>query len=253
MKTLVVALALTSLIALGLVASSKKVEQTHYVKPPVCTDDIWTRQYPLPDQPGLPNPCAAYGWEGPEDEELNEVMVPIPMKDRVFNRTGIQCVWCSLECCGRYAEEPKLIGMTDLSDCKSYASPSSANRKLTQLRVRFETTTSRSDRHLILKAVVQERRGCLFAIPGHAMTLVHYDEQKGIVKYINNSDRSLKIRTWTMQEFNDRWDGWITVVYADNDIIPFKYAPPATFLPILDRSGGFLGQWPKDYIVVPRR
>jgi hypothetical protein len=250
MYKVVAALGLTFLLAFLLVAGPKQ-QPKQFVKPPEPTGDIWTRMYPMPDMPGLPNPCAAYGWEGPEDEELQDVMVPIPMKDRVFNRTGIQCVWCSLECCGRYAEEPKLIGLTDQPDCKSYSSPSSANRKLTQIRVRFETTTSRSDRHLILKSVVQERRGCLFAIPGHAMTLVHYDEQKGVVKYINNSDRSLKIRTWTMQEFNRRWDGWITVIYADNDIIPYKYAPPATLLPILDRQGSL--QWPKEYIVVPRR
>src|SRR5690606_23267490 len=119
-----------------------------------------------------------------------DVMVPIPMKDRVFNKTGIQCVWCSLETIGRYAEEPKLIGMTELPDCKSYSSPSSAARKLRELNVKFEQTTSRSDRSLIIKSVVKERRGCLFAVPGHAMTLVHYDEEKGVVKYINNSDRT---------------------------------------------------------------
>jgi len=208
-------------------------------------------QYPNPN-PGIPvqNPVAEY--EGEADEDLTDVMVPIPMKDRVFNKTGIQCVWCSLETCGRYAEEPKLINMTDLADCKSYASPSSAATKLKQLRVRYEQTTSRSDRSLIIKSVVQERRGCLFAVPGHAMTLVHYDEQKGIVKYINNSDSSLKIRTWTMEEFNRRWDGWICVVYADNDIVPQKYRPIVPEIPIVDRNGP-QGVYPKDYILQPSK
>lgn len=207
-------------------------------------------QYPNPNVPVQINPVAEY--EGEADEDLTDVMVPIPMKDRVFNKTGIQCVWCSLETIGRYAEEKKLINLTDLADCKSYASPSSAAVKLRQLKVTYEQTTSKSDRSLIIKSVVKERRGCLFAVPGHAMTLVHYDEQKGIVKYINNSDSTLKIRTWTMDEFNRRWDGWICAIYADNDIVPQKYQPKTPEIPVIDRNGP-QGVYSKDYILQPSR
>lgn len=207
------------------------------------------RLYPYPGIESI-NPVAAF--EGEADEDLTDVMVPVPMKDRVFNKTGIQCVWASLELLGRYAEEPKLIGLTNDPDCKSYSSPGSASRKLKQIGVKFEQTTSKSDRSLIIKGVVKERRGVLFAIPGHAMVLVHYDEEKGIIKYINNSDKDLKIRTWTMEEFNKRWDGWICIIYADNDIIPFKYTPPASLLPIMDRNNS-QGTYPKDYILIPKR
>lgn len=229
------------LLSMGFIALNKPTQA------PVCGQNP-TQQYPNPGLPHEVNPVAAY--EGEPDEELKDVMVPIPMKDRVFNKTGIQCVWCSLETIGRYAEEPKLIGMTNLSDCKSYSSPSSAGNKLRQLKVRFEQTTSTKDRSLIIKSVVKERRGCLFAVPGHAMTLVHYDEAKGIVKYINNSDKTLAIRTWTMEEFNRRWDGWICVIYADNDIIPQKYTPPIPDLPVIDRNGP-QGTYPREYILQP--
>ena len=205
--------------------------------------------YPIPGVTVQVNPVAEY--EGEEDEDLTNVMVPIPMEDRVFNRTGIQCVWCSLETCGRYAEESKLINLTDLADCKSYSSPGNVAFKMKQLKVKYEQTTSKMDRSLIIKSVVNERRGCLFAIPGHAMTLVHYDEQKGIVKYINNSDRTLKIRTWTMEEFNRRWDGWVCVVYADNDIVPQKYVT-TTEIPIVDRNGS-QGIYSKDYVLLPKK
>lgn len=191
------------------------------------------------------NPIASY--EGISEDNFSNTMVPIPMEDRVFNKTGIQCVWCSLETIGRYAQEPKLIGLTDLPDCKSYSSPSHAAKKLRQLNVKFEQTTSKQDRSLIIKSVVNEKRGCLFAVPGHAMTLVHYDEKEGIVKYINNSDKTLKIRTWTMQEFNKRWDGWICVIYADKDIIPNKYLPK---LPIIDRNNA-QGVYDEKYILSP--
>ena len=181
--------------------------------------------------------------------EEDGTMVPVPIEDRVFNETGIQCVWASIECLGRYANEPKLIGITNHPDCKSYASPSSLASKLKKLNVKFEQTTSRSDKSLIIKSVVKDRRGCLFAIPGHAMTLVHYDEQEGIVKYINNSDRSLKIRTWTMKEFNQRWDGWICVIYPDVDLVYKKYTHLYP-IPIIDRSAP-QGTYERQYILMP--
>lgn len=193
------------------------------------------------------NPVASF--EGKADEELTDVMVPIPIKDRVYNKTGIQCVWASVECIGRYAEEPKLINLTEDSECKSYAGPSSLASKLKKLNVKFEQTTSRSDRSLIIKAVVKERRGCLFAVPGHAMVLVHYDEEHGIVKYINNSDKTLQIRTWTLKEFEQRWDGWICVIYADKDIIPKKYTK-AYPIPIIDKSER-QGNYKEEYILQP--
>ena len=52
---------------------------------------VVAHQYPEPGSP-VSNPVA--GYEGVPDEDLTDVMVPIPMKDRVFNKTGIQCVWC---------------------------------------------------------------------------------------------------------------------------------------------------------------
>lgn len=205
-------------------------------------------QYPNP-LCNLLNPV--YSYEGEKDEDLSKVMVPIPMKDRVFNKTGIQCVWCSLECIGRYAEEPKLINLTDSRDCKSYANPSNVNQKLKELKVKFEQTTEKSDRSLIIKSIVKERRGCLFAVPGHAMTLIHYDEKNDVVKYINNSDSTLSIRTWTMAEFNRRWDGWICVIYADKDIIPSKYKPEIT-MKITDRNST-QGTYKNDYILFPNK
>jgi hypothetical protein len=182
-------------------------------------------------------------------EEDHQTMVPVPMENRVFNETGIQCVWASVECLGRYANEPKLISLTKQPDCKGYASPSSLSSKLKKLNVKFEQTTSRSDKSLIIKSVVQDRRGCMFAIPGHAMTLIHYDEKEGVVKYINNSDKSLKTRTWTMKEFNQRWDGWICVIYPDIDLIYKKYTHSYP-IPIVDRSCP-QGTYERKYILLP--
>lgn len=193
------------------------------------------------------NPVALF--EGEADEDISGVMVPIPMKDRVFNKTGIQCVWASLECIGRYAEEKKIIGLTNDRDCKSYSSPIGAAIKLNELKVKFEQTTSKSDKSLIYKAVVKEKRGVLFGIPGHAMVMVHYDEKSGVMKYINNSDIELKVRTWKIEDFDKRWDGWICAVYADNDIIRLKFM--ASKIRVVDKSDqDFIA--PKGYILFPQ-
>lgn len=202
--------------------------------------------YPNPGN--YDNPVALY--EGFPAEDLSDVMVPIPFEERTFNKTGIQCVWATLETCGNYAQEKKLFKLTEDKDCKSYASPNSTARKLKELNVKFEQTTKKSNKSLIIKSVVQEKRGCLFGIPGHAMTLVHYDEKNKIVKYINNSDPSLLIRTWTLDEFNKYWNGWICVIYADNDIIEEKYK--LLNLPIKDRNNP-QGEYPKDYILKPKK
>ena len=43
-------------------------------------------------------------WGGePDADELKDVQCPIPMKDRVRNYTGTQCVFSSLECLARWA------------------------------------------------------------------------------------------------------------------------------------------------------
>lgn len=199
-----------------------------------------------------PNPCDAICnivslYEGEVDEDLSDIMVPIPMKDRVFNKTGIQCVWASLECIGRYAEEKKLYDLTFDRDCQSYSSPSDAARKLSRLKVKFEQTTSVHDRSLIEKAVVRDRRGVLFGIPGHAMVMVHYDTEKQIIKYINNSDKDLKVRTWKMSEFNQRWDGWICAVYADHDFIVMRKV--TSQMRIRDGNTFFIA--PRNYILFP--
>lgn len=183
-----------------------------------------------------------------QEEDHHGLMVPIPKEDRVFNKTGIQCVWASIECLGRFANEKKLIGLTNHEDCQSYASPTTLAAKLKSLKVKFEQTVNKKDKSLLIKSLVEERRGCLFGIPGHAMVLVHYDEQNKFVKYINNSDKNLKVRTWSLDEFNQRWDGWICVVYADNDLIYRRYSDCS--IPIVDKNSS-QGNYKKDYIIKP--
>ncbi len=97
-----------------------------------------------------------------------------------------------------------------------------------------------------------EGRGCLFGIPGHAMVLVHYDDEKKVVKYVNNSNSKLPVQTWTLDQFNQKWDTWVIVIYADPDVIPQKVLrlDLPNQIPIIDRNNP-QGKYPKNYIPIP--
>lgn len=233
---------------------------------------IQPNQYPpnlqIPQQTIPPRPIAPPGerlttytpmyTSSHGEVEPLDIHCPIPMKDRVPNFTGIQCVWSSIEMLGRWAEEPKLTNppITSRSDCKSYSSPSLAAQRLNQLNVRFEQEYGNRDKGLaLIRKAMREGRGCLFGVPGHAMVLVHFDEQANEVKWVDNSDRTLKVQTMSMQRFLQRWDSWALVIYADRDIVPQKIAQvrnPLFQMQIQDRNNP-QGQYPRDYIPLPRR
>jgi len=198
---------------------------------------------------------ATYDSKGPEEKNLGDIQCPIPMKDRVRNYTGIQCVYSSLEMLGRWAEEPKLMNppLTSRKECKGYSSPIRASQVLRSLGVKFENVSgNRAAGIRLIKKAMAERRGALFGVPGHAMVLVHYDEKKDVVKWVDNSDRRLRVQTMTVRRFKQRWDSWVMVIYADNDIIPAKFGNLANKIPIKDRNNP-QGKYPRYYIPMPRK
>lgn len=156
---------------------------------------------------------------------LESLQCPIPMKDRVRNYTGIQCVYSSIEMLGRWAREPKLTNppITSRSNCKGYSGPSRASEVLNELGVKFEQTYGDKNKgRKLLKKAMKEGRGALWDIPGHAMVIVHYSEEENRVCWVDNSDRRLKVQETTIEKFEKRWGSWILVIYADEDIVPKK-------------------------------
>lgn len=171
--------------------------------------------------------------------ELNSVQCPIPPKDRVPNYSRIQCVWSSLECLARWADCRQLLDppLTSRPQCQSFAGPREAADVLNANRVYFEQARGDRGRGLLLiRKAMANGRGCLFDIPGHAMVLVHFDEKNKVVKYINNSEKTLTVRAWTLDEFYKRWDTWVLVIYANPDPFPWKTGRAAQQIPVLDRN-----------------
>lgn len=186
-----------------------------------------------------------------EDIPVETVQCPIPKENRVFNYTGTQCVFSTIETIGRWAEHEKLSGeepITSLRDCQTYSNPSHAGGVLNRLSVKY-TQKYNTDQESIklIKKCMLEGRACLFSIPGHAMTLVHYDEDADRVCFIDNSDRTLKIQEADMAWFKRRWTGWVLAIYREPDLIPRKN-PPARRLPILDANGK---SYPNGYFITP--
>jgi|694.fasta_scaffold29863_3 hypothetical protein len=203
------------------------------------TENIYPNPYDTSKSP-------AASFEGLVDENVDDLQVPIPMEDRVPNRTGIQCVWSSIETLARYCGEDRLYNLTYNDNYKGYARPSSARKMFEEYGIEYEMTTDKKDKSLLIKGCMVENRGCGFDIPGHVMTMVHYDEEKGIVKYIDNSDPKLKIRVWSMDEFNKRWGGWVFIIRAKNDRMS-----ALKDIPIKDRNSE-QGSYNKNYIFFPK-
>lgn len=210
--------------------NSVRISSNHNYSPLESNPDTYHTTYTAP-----------YISEVGEETASSEIQCPIPMKDRVKNGTGIQCVWASIEMIGRWAEEPKLMDppLTSRGECKSYASPQSADKVLTSLNVKFEQSHgNRQEGLALIKKAMAEGRGALFGVPGHAMVLIHFDEKNDVVKWVDNSDHSLKIQTMTVEKFNKRWDSWVLVVYADNDIVLAKLGKLPRMIPIINHTPG---------------
>lgn len=159
------------------------------------------------------------------NENLENIQCPIPMKDRVLNKTEIQCVWASIEMLGRWAEEEKLTNppLTSRNDCKTFATPSSVEKKLNQLNIKYVQIYRNKTKGIeLIRMAMKEKRGCLWSVPGHAMVIVHFDEEKNIFKWVDNSDLNLNIQTSDITFFERNWESWVLVIYGDYSKIENK-------------------------------
>jgi len=189
------------------------------------------------------------------EPDLEGLQCPIPMNCRVRNHTGIQCVYSSTEALGRWAEEPKLMDppLTSRGNCRGYSGPSQLGRVLDGLNVKYEYVSgdnrTRAKGIAFIKKAMAEGRGCLFGVPGHAMVLIHYSEEEDKVCWFDNSDRSLRVQTMTVAKFKRRWDGWVCVIYGDNDLFPGKAHGGVQNIPIVDHEGD--KKFDKKYVPLP--
>lgn len=185
------------------------------------------------------------------DADLETLQCPIPRGDRVKNYTGVQCVWSSIETLGRWAGERRLVEppLTSRKECKSYSGPGLSSSVLKSLGVKFRQTYGNKEQGLaMIREAMADGRGALFDVPGHAMVIVHFSEKEDRVCWVDNSDNTLKAQTSTVDRFMKRWGSWVLVVYAEDDIAPYKAY--RRHIPVLDASN-MLSPLPANFVPFP--
>lgn len=155
----------------------------------------------------------------PVEPDCIGVQVQIPKNCRVPNRSGSQCVWCSIECLCRF-HGLKEVYEGEHRITKHYTwgtGPGEVQRVLNTKypTVKWKQIQSRSQMKSFIKKYVTEKKfGVGLGIPGHMLNLVHYDEEKGIVKIIDNGgSKALQVQDWTMEKFNRLADGWVLTIF----------------------------------------
>lgn len=142
----------------------------------------------------------------------SDYLCPVPYEMSVPNRTGVQCVWCSLEVLGNYLQISQLYNLTDRSRCKGPAGPGDVKEVLSALQVKYIQATNKEDGLKLIKHWTGHNLCCLIGIPGHAIVCINYDENRNLVTVIDNvGDRHPK--NWTIEKFNRLFDDWVVCVY----------------------------------------
>lgn len=154
-----------------------------------------------------------------KDPELIGVQVPVTKECRVFNKSGSQCVWCSIECLGRHHKIKELYeDNRRLTLHYTWATgPGEVSRVLSGRypEVHWKQIQNRASLKPFLRKYVAEKKlGVGLGIPGHMLNVVHFDEAAGIVKIIDNyGPKALQIQDWTMEKFDRLADGWAIVIF----------------------------------------
>lgn len=187
----------------GMVLIDKKItESSSYHPSPIATK-------PLP--PSIPPPD---GFNPPVPPFPNtELHVDVPMEMRIFNKSGSQCVWATIEMLGKLHKVKGVQGLTN--ELKHATGPGEVNRVLTRKNVKFRQVTGK-DLDFLEEWVTKKRMGCGIGVNGNHVILVCHFERGKSVKVIDNSDPTLQVQTWDWNKFQSKFSGWVFVILPDD-------------------------------------
>lgn len=136
--------------------------------------------------------------------------VRIRARHRVRNRTGVQCVWASLECLARHHNIQPAMNLT--STYTGVSDPYRTIPVLNGLGVGYIMVIPGRQRPDLLRDACAKGWGAAVGLSHrHVVTVIHYKD--GVVKVIDNLDPELRVQDWSEQHFLARWDGWMIVLY----------------------------------------
>ncbi len=143
--------------------------------------------------------------------------VPVAKANRIYNKTGIQCVYCSLETLSRHH---KIVRGYDFTDkYKSFSCPEFVEIVCKERNIPVRQVRDRVAGVVFLKKYVRDDKlGCGVGLNGvHCVTIVHWDEGKKLVGMIDNmGPKALEVQIVPMDAFKAAFDGWAFAVIPDN-------------------------------------
>ncbi len=185
-------------------------------EPPTIQDPAPVVKPQVPTVPPPAEPPTPPVRPRPNDQEVADVQVPIPKEMRVFNKSGSQCVWCTIEMLAKFNRIPKANDLTQTY--KHATGPREVAQVLTGRGVKFKQSI-RKDEGMLEEYVAKRKLGVGVGVNHgtHMILVCHFDRQAKIVKVIDNSDRSLRVQTWTLDQFRKIWSDWVLVILPDGD------------------------------------
>jgi hypothetical protein len=146
------------------------------------------------------------------------LQVPVAADQRTYNRTGVQCVWCSLATLAKYQGHPSAAQRLT-ERYKSQAGPGQVRSVLDGLGIRYRMQATGNKDPQLLKDACAKRWGACVGLRGaHMINVVHY--AGGQVGILDNCDRTLSVRMQAEASFLAAWDGWAVVLIPPAEDAP---------------------------------
>lgn len=137
--------------------------------------------------------------------------VDMPNSERQHNDSGSQCVFCSLQMCAKHMGIESLYHLTDKYTFAT--GPEFVKKILDENHVHFIQKTGSNTKQLLIDYVEKQGIPAAIGVDGHhCIVCVHYSPETNEAKIIDNSDKQLRVQTWTMEKFNQHFDGWVVVL-----------------------------------------
>lgn len=158
-----------------------------------------------------PSPCAPVGAEADyAGLKPGDVMIPLPQ--RVYNASGSQCCWCSLETCARYLGVRQLYDLT--GDHKGASGPREMTAVLERRGVKFVVRRTQAE----LREALRYKVPVAILIPGHACVLVGLDDESA--RLLSNNHQRREVQVCPRWKFDRLWSGWGVALYPPDGQMP---------------------------------
>lgn len=135
------------------------------------------------------------------------VQVCVPLEHRVFNQTGRQCAWSSLECLARQHRIKKAYHLTQVY--KGEAIHPMVTSVLDGLQVKYyvcQPNNGVKNRRFLQRACSNGWGASVDISSIHMLVVVHFKD--GLVGIIDNADPTLQVQLWPEEKFMQVWTGW---------------------------------------------